>query len=282
MFQNLLLQHYLSRYNKIKNNYLIAVKDSDPEGFHDMRVEIKQMRAFFNLIEYLNPEFNSKKNFKVFRRLFKAAGIVRDVHVQQDQTKEFEKKLNREFPGYNSFLKQRETDTIMQFSEFSSKFDIDSLAKRKKMIAKATNDIPINSAESKAANRFNDLIDKLFELKNNEDSGEEKYHQIRILLKETRYTLEILLECFPDLDLRIELNEELRGLHRILGKWHDDDIGIEFLQMFKTADKNEQVIDTNTFNEVLNKLKEEKKYLLTQFENKWNDFVVLLNQEIIY
>jgi len=234
MFQRLLLQHYMSRYSKIRNNYLIAVENSDPEGFHDMRVEIKQMRAIFNLIEYLNPEFNSKKNFKLFRQLFKAAGIVRDVHVQHDLTKEFEKKLGRGFPGYNNFLKQRETDTLMQFSGFSSKFDIDSLTKRKKMITKATKDIPVNSAESKAAKRFNDLIDKLFELKNNKDLGEEKYHQLRIFLKETRYTLEILLECFPDLDLRIELNEELRGLHRILGKWHDNDIGIEFLQMFKT------------------------------------------------
>ena len=89
MFKKRLINHYQNRFNNIREQYLISVIKNDVEGFHEMRVQIKQMRAYFNLLESLHCDFESKKHFQNYRLLFKQAGPVRDIHVQQTLVENF-------------------------------------------------------------------------------------------------------------------------------------------------------------------------------------------------
>ena len=46
-------QYYKSQEQKIRQNFLLAVSNFDVESIHDLRVEIKRLRAFFHLIGYI-------------------------------------------------------------------------------------------------------------------------------------------------------------------------------------------------------------------------------------
>ena len=271
MFKKRLLNHYQNRFNNIREQYLISVIKNDVEGFHELRVQIKQMHAYFNLLESLHCDFESKKHFRNFRILFKQTGTVRDIHVQQALVKDFEKKLNKNFTDYKQILVQKEEKAVKKFMAFSRKFNINILLRKIGIIEYILNKVSKNPSEINVSKRFRILIDQLINLKNDENYGEKTLHKMRILLKETRYTLEIILECFPEVNLNKELNKALRNLHRILGKWHDADVGIVFIESFGT--------DSNKlYQEMQINLQKDKETLVTQFEKKWDDFVILLNK----
>ena len=60
-----------------------------PATFHQLRVEIKKLRALFELINHCAPSFKQSKNFKPFRVLFRQAGKVREIQVEEGLLKKY-------------------------------------------------------------------------------------------------------------------------------------------------------------------------------------------------
>lgn len=278
MYQECLVEFYKSLCEKIENSFLVSVKYYSSEGIHDLRVEVKRLKAFFNLIEGINPNFNSKKNFQKTRKLFKTWGKLRDIHVQQILVKEWTTRLNGEVSEYYNFLKQKELRARNPFLASGKKFNLKNLRKKEKKIERTLKDIPADYAQLKAEERANSLVAQLIGFGTDQKPNEEELHQIRILLKETRYTLEILQKCFPDLGFGEELIERLKGLHQILGKWHDDEMALQFLETFKSGYKDPQFFSGHSYDKFLKNLQEEKMALLAKFENKWDDFMSFLTE----
>lgn len=277
MYQECLLEFYGSECEKIENNFLISVKHYSSEGIHDLRVEVKRLKAFFNLIEGINPDFKSKKNFRNVRKLFKTWGSVRDLQVQQFLIRDWKNKLDGDVSEYYNFLKQQEMNAQKLFFLSGKKFDIQDLRKKGKKIERALKNIPLDDAQSKALERVDGLRGQLIELGNTPKLKEEKLHQIRILLKEIRYTLEILQKCFPDLGPQDEQIGKLRDLHQILGKWHDDEMALQFLEGFKSDYKGQRFFSARSYEEFLKYIQKEKVALLAEFENHWRGFILFLN-----
>ena len=115
--------YYRSQQEKIERNYDLAVKFHDEDGIHDMRVEIKRLRAFFHLIQGVNPNFRTKPNLKKIQKLFKSAGTVRDIHVQLELVRKWMTKPDLELSEYYNFLKQKEVEVRQTFQASNKKFD---------------------------------------------------------------------------------------------------------------------------------------------------------------
>ena len=115
MFQQCLLKYYTSRCQNIQGHFFNAANYFDPDGIHDLRVEIKQLRAFFRLIEWIAPKFSAKKNLRNFRKLFKAASDLRDIHVQQELTRKWAKDMEVFLSEYYNSLKQKELPARKKF-----------------------------------------------------------------------------------------------------------------------------------------------------------------------
>lgn len=274
MFQEAFLQYFMRRHKKIASNYLLAAEKGDSDGFHDLRVEIKQVRALFNMVSYLDPEFKKKRRFRNFKKLFKAAGIVRDVHVQQEILKYVEKGLSKEYRQYARYLREKEIVSLKEFWNFSRKFKIDALEKEADAVQLAINGMSDVDGESKARERFNTLMNQLTAKRESRKFDEEGLHKIRILSKETRYTLEIVQECFPASGIKSDINNALRGLHQTLGRWHDIDVGINFLAQFKAL-QNSQFNESSLHDELVQILKKEKTLQIENFHKRWKDFLAL-------
>jgi len=111
------------------------------------------------------------------------------------------------------------------------------------------------------------------------DFVEKDYHAIRILSKETRFTLEIIQKCFPDKSALQDINNALRGVHQALGKWHDFDTGLKMLEDFKEDFKDSEYFDKNSYVTFEKVLQKEKTIKLEDFENKWGVFLEVTQED---
>lgn len=54
----------------------------DSEATHDLRVELKRMRAILRLIHFLRPTWPYRRHYAPFRALFRSAGLLREWQLQ--------------------------------------------------------------------------------------------------------------------------------------------------------------------------------------------------------
>ena len=277
MYPECLWTYYGNLQRIVEENYNLAVRFADVEGVHDMRVGIKRMRAYFNLIEWINPVFQAKLHLKPIRRLFKVAGKVRDIHVQQELMRRWASELDLEISEYYNFLKQKETEERKRFTGFAKKkFDLDVFQSNWTLIQNVLSFISTEYIQFKSEERFNAQIEELIKFKEKENFVEDDYHAIRILSKETRYTLEVLQTCFPPKNIWTQLNETLRKVHQALGRWHDDDVSLLFLDGFLLSYAGKSFFDRNSYVKYKKSLADDKVRQLAEFEQRWLDFLNIM------
>ena len=277
MYPECLWTYYGNLQRIVEENYNLAVRFADVEGVHDMRVGIKRLRAYFNLIEWINPVFQAKQNLKPIRRLFKASGKVRDIHVQQELIRRWVTELDLEMSEYYNFLKQKETEERKRFADFAKKkFDLKVFQSNWTLIQNVLSFISTEYIQFKSEERFNAQIEELIKFKEKENFVEDDYHAIRILSKETRYTLEVLQTCFPPKNIWTQLNETLRKVHQALGRWHDDDVSFLFLDGFLLSYAGKSFFDRNSYVKYKKSLADDKMKQLAEFEQRWMDFLAVM------
>lgn len=279
MYPECLWTYYGNLQRLIEENYNLAVKYSDEDGIHDMRVAIKRLRAYFNLIEWINPIFQAKQTLKPVRRLFKAVGKIRDIHVQQGLVRKWTSELDLEMSEYYNFLKHYEMEERKRFLPSAKKFNLRIFQEYWSMIQNTLAFISTEYIQYKSEERLNSQIEELIKFREKRNFIEDDYHAIRILAKETRYTLEVMQTCFPSKDDWEKLNEALRKVHQALGRWHDDDVAWQFLDNFLFMCKGKKFYDRSSYTKYKRSLTYDKKKQLKEFEQRWIEFLAVVNQD---
>jgi len=252
-------------------------------------VEIKQLRAFFRLIEWIAPKFNAKKNLRNFRKLFKAAADLRDIHVQQVLTRKWAKDMGVFLSEYYNSLKQKELPARKKFVKFAKEFDLEKeLGVNEKRIKPALKPLSDDYAAEKIQERIEQQLQQIIEHGSENQNREEHLHQLRIIAKETRYTLDIAQHCFPDLiQGAAELNQHLRGLHQALGKWHDGDVAkahvnefqAEFPALFSGTSDELALTGSKVYDKLFRKIHGEKAAYLGVFKRRWRGFLIYIDEQ---
>jgi CHAD domain-containing protein len=83
------------RFKKVRKQLKLFRKTSQPEALHHFRVEIKKLRAFYLLLGFCDPHFDSEKKFKPLRKIFHQLGLIRDVDVMQQLLKKYKIRLDK-------------------------------------------------------------------------------------------------------------------------------------------------------------------------------------------
>ena len=234
MFQKEMIHYYQSKIREVIHNYHLAYEKNDPDGIHDLRVALKRLKAFFNLVESINPTFKAKKKFKYFQKIAKNTSGLRDVQVQQTIVEEMKQTFNLDMSDYRSFLKKKESENREKFQEFSKLNPLEKLEQNTTYLTRALQNITPVYSETKAHGRFYNLRSNLILLTNGNDLKDEILHTLRILSKETHYTIEIIQQCFHMFEDRTDFINEIKKVHQALGKWHDYYISVVYLTDFMT------------------------------------------------
>jgi len=114
MLRDLMLDACHTRLASITANYRLAFDEHSADGVHDLRVDLKRMRALFDMVEALNNGFRAKQAFKQFRGIAKHTSALRDVQVQRDVIAS----LAADPGAYAAFLHERENAGWRVFGEF--------------------------------------------------------------------------------------------------------------------------------------------------------------------
>ena len=271
MMLNEILEYFQSRLDEVTDNYTLTLEDNDPDGVHDMRVAIKRLKAFFNLVENVNDEFIAKENFRNFRKIAKNTSGLRDSQVQLELLGKFNKKLNLNVSDFESYLKKMESENIESFRNFSNKKKpVKKLDSSKKLLKKALKNISPVWSETKAHGRFYNLKTDLIILSSESDLREEILHKVRIQSKEIHYTLEIVQKCFHIDENRTDFIRDIKKVHQILGKWHDYDVNLVYLDNFLSGYGNNS--SAATYKQLRKHITKQKAKLSGNFRTVLDEF----------
>ena len=233
MLRDLMLNAYHARRKSIKTNYRLALDGHSTDGVHDLRVDIKRMRAMFDMVEALSSDFPAKKKFKPFRRIAKKTSVLRDAQVQLELLASLAETYSRDTVEYASFLREREEEGWQTFRQFA---DTGSPLKKLKpvdrVMVSAVESINDTIAATHAQGRFYNLKNELIILSGRGSLSEEVLHDLRKLAKTVHYTLEIIGPAFPGFTDADAFTGAIKTLHHELGKWHDYSVSLRYLQDF--------------------------------------------------
>lgn len=232
----------LVTYFKNRESALNLILEKAPESyyvetFHELRVEIKKMKALFVLTAFCKKNFKHRKTFKPFSVIFKQAGKVRELQLQQTILEEQPYfSLLKKYPNQ---LKKLEIKEIQKFFLFANKSLIKKLKEKYPIMIgflTKTGKKKVNRYRNKTRKEIKKLIRKDAFKKN-------EMHNFRKRLKVYQYNEKI----FP-VAQSSKLISTQTLLSDMLGEWHDYEVAILHLKKtipsYKTNSKERKHLKT--------------------------------------
>jgi CHAD domain-containing protein len=267
-------QNYESQAVRVRDLCRLAGRTFGVEAVHDLRVEIKRLRAFFDLVESCNPLFAGADQFRPIRKLFKAAAPLRETQVDSSLARDKSAAMGLCLDEYRNELKEAEFRARKKFAAAAGSFDPDLFLEREMAIHRALGGIDLPGLQSKAEAYLRNLTGELLRLKQSGPQDRKTLHRVRILAKKTRYVLEVVQTCFrPDEAAFQGLNDSLRAVHQALGQWHDFQLGLASVQEFYNNKAIKPLADEPSYPGYARALQEDSALRLEAFEKAWGEFV---------
>lgn len=213
------LKKYLHN-RKVNIEFLLEKpkRNFTPGTFHKLRIEFKKLNAFLDLVNYCSKDFRKKKIFKPFKQVFRQAGIVRELQLQEAMLKKYFP--DNSIPGYKALLRKsrlNETRTFFSmidpkmFTRFENKFtEVESFLPKIKL--------------KTAISYLDSETEKIKNLIKVSPLQKEQLHELRKRLKMLDNNRTSL-----SMDENKAHIPKKEGLPRLLGDWHDLQVMIEHL-----------------------------------------------------
>lgn len=275
MPRRLLVTHLQSLAEKLDSDYKLSSRHFGREAIHEMRVDIKRIRACLLLVDSMLAEDRSSEILSRLKRLFKRAGKVRHFQLEMDITRRHIDDSSLKLDWYYNLLKAEEILHRRRFAAFCADFDLDFVGRGARKLGRLLDPINNDSTVRLIRRHFEILLNRLQESKIEDQSESTDFHAIRILSKETRYVLEVLRKFPATGDFYDVLDKHLLGLHQALGAWHDLDVSVVDLQHFHASLPPDTDICTESYTRYLAALTTERDLQLELFRSRWIDFHAL-------
>ena len=270
--------YYEARASAIRARYRRAARYFTEDDIHELRVEIKRLRALAKLLAWMEPSFRARKRLRHTRQLFKVAGTLRDLHVQRELVNAHVSSLPWNLSEYRNYLQSRETTARREYARAADAYSDDELARFTEAMLRALGGLEEGDIMWKTEQRLSVIVSRLADLRHEQDLALVDLHKIRIMSKEARYTLEIL-RAFPG-PVRSEreaLDSALRRVHRALGRWHDADVGVALVRQFLEQEADRPLQDEDAFETYQSRLGVERDTNLAHFHSRWQELLTRLS-----
>lgn len=255
---------FLTNLNKASISW--NVKD-----IHHIRINIKKIRAIFQLLEMVKPKkFKANRYYKIFKDLFKHTGMIRETQINLIYINQYNLISSGVLP-FKKSLKENENKLKNEFKVLSNKFNIEKFIAIGEVIKKLCEDIN----QEKFTNKCKGFIIKeaktIQKLHSNSHSPNE-IHKIRKHFKSLGAIAVLLNNFKPEKQLKKFLGD-LKNFENLLGIWHDRIVLLETVEKFfkineiKTGNKSHPLKSlaiqiTKENNELLKKLNPEVNPIL--------------------
>ncbi len=188
--------------------------------FHTIRLEIKKLNSFFELVEYCSKDFNRNKASKPFRKIFHQAGKIREIQIEELLLKKY---INNTFlVGYLKNLRIEKNKERAIFSKLLSESVTEQIKKS------SIHTLQVLSAidKKKVSHYLKEKRKKILSHTGTSDIQPEQVHQLRKLLKCYYYNKKLI-----EKGIQNTISDKQSQLSDLLGKWHD--LQITYLHLNK-------------------------------------------------
>lgn len=199
-----------------------AVLEPAPEAFHQMRVHVKRARALLELVGAIAPSLRRKRTVRVFREPFRAAGTIRDLHVQTAIAVSEAAKIGADVSHYVALLEARERIAVSAWIAGGPRLSGEALSRVRDDVARALERERWVDLASNVWLHFNARLRDVLEF----DAHAADLHDLRKRVKECSNLTWIIAEVSPELTIAEPLAKALDKLQKQLGDWHDYDVAI--------------------------------------------------------
>lgn len=223
-----LLNYYQKQVSEFQHQFHQTVTLFDEDAIHDLRVCLKRIRAFFRLLEYFNPEFKQKENFRFFRKIFKDIGLIRDLQVQIGLMKDFHRYYDRRFKHY---LADLATEAKVHLKHELDLVHLENLETVEEKVENCVQGIDEQIFYPQVSVFIMAKVESTInQFQNGNDP--KKMHRSRILLKDAYYILQLLEEGQPLEKYYPELLEKVDLLQGTFGIWHDWEVVLDHYENY--------------------------------------------------
>ena len=256
-------------------NFIAARDCYSIEGVHDLRVGVKRWRALTVLLRAVLPGLDCGNCRKELNMIFKAAGRVRDCHIQQEQIRNSRANRNWVLSEYYNDLKKTELLVRERFVRIASGFNPQLLETVETDIARATISAQTDVMVQNAFRRLQQGLRILLRYDMPGGFPEGDLHAIRIRSKETRYLVEIIQHCLSHRQDLGDLNGRLYGVHQALGVWHDRQVALQRLTQFLDDRRKARGGIPRPYSAFAGEIRDGKEAALRAFDAAWSQLVRL-------
>jgi CHAD domain-containing protein len=271
------LSNYYSDEVDLFLKHLIRVKTQPNEKtIHELRVEIKKLRAVFQLIEVIaKKEFKIKPSENSLNDLFDTAGKIREIQINQICFSKFKftKEINDK---YKKFLLNREEELRGVLKKSINDFDKSVLINSKNKIKKITGDL--NNKKIWDVCLFY-MKDKTLKIENLLSAGNNPLiiHKIRIQLKSI-HTIASLLQKINPTQKNEKTLQVIKQTGSLIGNWHDNLVLINSLERYFIKKENVSEDKLPAFLKSINIIEAENNLIVKKAIQKLNKVIITLKK----
>ena len=215
------------RFKKIEGQFHKTASRFEMESIHELRTEVKKLRAFLRL---LNVEIDNKSSFKISKKmktLYGYAGTIRNLQLQLKSMDHYAGNLqSTALEGYKDYLKKIIDKWEASFIEFTKQENIFHHDKKK-----IERNLPRKFRKA-ALKQF--LQIKIKELGNLIKAlpDDDVLHRIRKLLKDITYNWPFLKGAVKLPPLAFSKKEKIKSFTDLIGLFMDKSVGIILLETY--------------------------------------------------
>jgi CHAD domain-containing protein len=216
--------------------------------YHDLRIEIKKIKALFELLQFYSSKFNRKSSLRPFKKLFEKAGSIREIQMER---KMLAKYLQQTQSRYLDILLNVQNKYEQSFTQIKFTKVVEEILSKKKRVGKFFADIKRKAAEAYVVKMKRKIIKML-----SVELDDKDVHEVRKKLKTLHYNIAQLQVESEILD-----GKQWTRFLDLLGRWHDCEVAIRHLKKFVRKTKNGRVRVEEVSNILFNLTREKARLL---------------------
>lgn len=268
MSNNRLISHYANLQHAFRHYLQRTRKYGGMEDIHQLRVNVKKMRAIWSLIQQsTEAQWQMTDHRSLTKPLFKRAGHVRDIQVSLSLIRR--RKANYLLP-FIAYLEAQQAAASAKLVDALPSFELARLDQLDEHLIQEMRQLSedrvvqhANAFLQQERVKVKALTEQLPDL--------QKLHKIRIRLKAVGEVLR-LLENLHSTTQQQELHRDVKQWNKTIGRWHDDVNLLAALHRFLEAHPQESNPYFRPFKARLrSKVLEQAEQLRGDLQNKFSN-----------
>jgi CHAD domain-containing protein len=221
---------------QVNRDIVLSKVKVSPGGYqdvavHELRVATKKIRAVYRLCQEISKgDFKAKSEMTELRTLFRAAGTLRELQVDQIVLESYEQLHLASYCKLSKLLLKERRAASPRYQAARKAFQPKSFALPTKKI--------VTLLENTSADALSEAVIRLAQLRLEEafqamplGYEPEMIHKARIFLKEAMYLIGLLHSANYRSDFDTQRLTDAKFAAEIAGDWHDREVFFQWLQI---------------------------------------------------